>query len=133
MLLKRIRPPRLGDNSCAVAFSLVDEFMGYAKRLDMKEAADVDLVEKAVHVLSGYFEHSFLALAIQAKLTGFVGLKLRDKDSRKPSKQGRPLLNYALRPRRVIGSDFPEHFRAEQEIADANMVKLLLERDANPN
>lgn len=157
-LLKSIKPPTPGVDSCAATFSLVDEFLGYARALDMTDAASVELLEEVDHVVSGYLgthgmnhwtnarpplaepdfdewgQCSFLALAIQAKLTTFVKSKLQDKYGHESlKKQGRPLLDYALRPRRAIGPDFTEDFRADQGKVDIQAVKMLLEHGANPN
>ena len=157
-LLKSIKPPTPGL-SCQVIFSLVDEFLGYAKRLDMEDEADTELIEEVDRVATAYFKKfgpnhwtnareslfepnfdewgqcSFLALAIQAKLTKFVGLKLRagGMHTLGQKKQGRPLLDYALRPYRMIEPDLPNDFRADEELVDLKLVRLLLEHDADPN
>lgn len=76
-------------------------------------------------------ECNFLALAIQARLSGYVALKL--SDPRAMQKRGRPLLDYALRPRRVTPLLLQYHSRRDDSIVDADMVRLLLDHGADPN
>ncbi|KAI0813210.1 hypothetical protein GGR55DRAFT_563308 [Xylaria sp. FL0064] len=86
----------------------------------------------------GYDEYSeggkcnFLALAVQARLVQYVRVKV-EADPRNMQKRGRPLLDYALRPRRVTPISMPYHSVRDDPSVDVEMVELLLERDANPN
>lgn len=75
---------------------------------------------------------NFLALAVQARLTKYVNAKLAD-DSDQLHKSGRPLLDYALRPRRVTSLTMPYHSQRAEAGIDIDMVKLLLDEGANPN
>ncbi|KAI0159875.1 hypothetical protein GGR52DRAFT_576619 [Hypoxylon sp. FL1284] len=75
---------------------------------------------------------NFLALTVQARLVNYVREKLR-ADRRKIQKRGRPLLDYALRPRRVTMINMPYYSDRNDPSVDVNMVKLLLDYGANPN
>lgn len=72
---------------------------------------------------------TFLALAIQAGLPGYVKEKLEFNKELISQKRGRPLLDYALRPRirspilSLLGDD----------ILDPHMVRLLLDQGSDPN
>jgi hypothetical protein len=68
---------------------------------------------------------NFLALAVQARLVQYVGAKLTSNPQR-IRKRGRPLLDYALRPRRVTPISMPYHSQREDPVVDVDMVKLLL-------
>lgn len=75
---------------------------------------------------------NFLALAVQARLVKYVGTKLRS-DPKRMRKAGRPLLDYALRPKRVTSIVMPYHSQREESSVDVDMVQLLLEQGADPN
>lgn len=75
---------------------------------------------------------NWLALAVQARLVGYVGSKLGE-ETRRLSKSGRPLLDYALRPRRVMPLKMPHHSHREEGNIDLDMVRMLLEKGADPN
>lgn len=75
---------------------------------------------------------SFLALAVQSRLVKYVRTKLRS-DPKRIRKAGRPLLDYALRPRRVTPISMPYHSDREETSIDIDMVRLLLEHGADPN
>ncbi|KAI9932532.1 hypothetical protein AWENTII_005169 [Aspergillus wentii] len=79
-----------------------------------------------------YGNCNFLALAVQARLVTYVSTKLQP-DSRRLQKAGRPLLDYALRPRRVTAFQMPYHSQRDEPSVDINMVRLLLEHGADPN
>ncbi|KAI1283986.1 hypothetical protein F5Y07DRAFT_96079 [Xylaria sp. FL0933] len=82
-----------------------------------------------------YFEGgecNFLALAVQAHLVQYVRVKVQ-ADPRNMQKRGRPLLDYALRPRRATPISMPYHSIRDDPSVDVDMVELLLERGANPN
>ncbi len=75
---------------------------------------------------------NFLALTVQARLVKYVDAKLR-ADPRVMKKQGRPLLDYALRPKRTTPIAMPYHSRRDEASVDVNMVQLLLTHKADPN
>jgi hypothetical protein len=91
---------------------------------------------------------NFLALAVQARLTGYVRAKLQgmaecthrknqpENARRNPrclEKKGRPLLDYALRPLRTTPIAMPYHSVRDESSIDVEMIILLLEHDADPN
>ncbi|KAK7936644.1 uncharacterized protein PG986_015082 [Apiospora aurea] len=76
--------------------------------------------------------YNFLALTVQARLVGYVREKLQT-DRARMKKHGRPLLDYALRPRRVTALKMPYHSARADPSVDVKMVRLLLEFGANPN
>jgi len=75
---------------------------------------------------------NFLALAVQARLTKYVRAKL-DADPKSLHKPGRPLLDYALRPRRVTPVVMPYHSRRDDAAIDVDMVEMLLKKGLRPN
>ena len=75
---------------------------------------------------------NFLALTVQARLVKYVRAKLQ-ADPRCMTKSGRPLLDYALRPKRSTPITMPYHSRRDEPSMDVNMVQLLLEHGADPN
>ncbi|KAH6955665.1 hypothetical protein BKA56DRAFT_503443 [Ilyonectria sp. MPI-CAGE-AT-0026] len=75
---------------------------------------------------------NWLALTVQARLVGYVRAKL-EADPRQIRKPGRPLLDYALRPRRVMPLKMPYHSQRDEANIDLDMVLLLLEKGASPN
>jgi hypothetical protein len=76
--------------------------------------------------------HSFLGLTIQARLVKYVGAKLIECPS-SVRKRGRPLLDYALRPKRTISITMPYHSQREDPSMDIEMIRLLLNNGADPN
>ncbi|KAF5623040.1 hypothetical protein F52700_10352 [Fusarium sp. NRRL 52700] len=82
--------------------------------------------------------HCWIALAIQAGLVKYVqgSLKKQVSQSRKEKKlkkNGRPLLDYALRPRRVMPMKLTYHSKREEPNIDREMVQLLLDFGEDPN
>jgi hypothetical protein len=77
---------------------------------------------------------NFLALAVQARLVKYVREKLQ-ANPRRMEKEGRPLLDYALRPRRVTPISMPFHHIRDDPSVSVDMVRLLLspEYKADPN
>lgn len=75
---------------------------------------------------------NFLALTVQARLVKYVRVKLQ-ADPRCMIKPGRPLLDYALRPKRRTPIIMPYHSRRDEPSVDVNMVQLLLKNGADPN
>ncbi|KAF1829437.1 hypothetical protein BDW02DRAFT_165100 [Decorospora gaudefroyi] len=75
---------------------------------------------------------TFLALAVQARLVKYVRAKL-DANPSMMHKRGRPLLDYALRPRRSTPIRMPYHSQRDDTSVEIAMVRLLLERGADPN
>ncbi|KAJ0416987.1 hypothetical protein BJY00DRAFT_217081 [Aspergillus carlsbadensis] len=76
---------------------------------------------------------TFLALTIQARLVKYVRAKLEADPHALLHKQGRPLLDYALRPRRSTPTSMPYHSIRDDPSLDTNMVELLLRYGADPN
>jgi len=76
--------------------------------------------------------YSFLALTVQARLVKYVRAKL-DANPNNMRKGGRPLLDYALRPRRVTPINMKYHSKRDDPSVNVDMVQLLLERGADPN
>jgi hypothetical protein len=142
---------------------IVDELLYYAheveKREQLPDSPLVDILDQVdrvgclhtagsmrnhwTHVRDspagrGYDEYpeggkcNFLALTIQARLVHYVRAKLK-ADPGRMKKPGRPLLDYALRPRRLTPISMPYHSRREDTSIDIDMVQLLLENGANPN
>ncbi|KAI0537254.1 hypothetical protein GGR58DRAFT_353751 [Xylaria digitata] len=75
---------------------------------------------------------NFLALAVQARLVKYVRAKVQ-ANRRNMKKGGRPLLDYALRPRRITPISMPYHSTREDPSVDVDMVNLLLHNGADPN
>ncbi|KAI2631192.1 hypothetical protein GGS21DRAFT_168574 [Xylaria nigripes] len=75
---------------------------------------------------------NFLALAVQGRLVKYVRAKLQ-ADRGNMKKKGRPLLDYALRPRRVTPLSMPYHSTRDDPSLDVAMVEMLLDNGANPN
>ncbi|KAH5265392.1 hypothetical protein HBI70_141900 [Parastagonospora nodorum] len=75
---------------------------------------------------------NFLALAVQARLVKYVSTRLQ-ADKQIMQKRGRPLLDYALRPRRVTPISMDYHTTRDDPSVDIKMVELLLAHGANPN
>ena len=75
---------------------------------------------------------NFLALMVQARLTKYVRAKL-EANPRHIQKRGRPLLYYALRPRRRTPITMKYHTLRDDPSVEVDMVKLLLEYGADAN
>jgi hypothetical protein len=75
---------------------------------------------------------NFLALAIQTRLVKYVRAKLL-ADPLQLKKSGRPLLDYALRPRRSTPISMPYHSTREEASVNLDMIEMLLEKGADPN
>lgn len=102
---------------------------------------------------------NFMALAVQCGLVRYVRNELKatvelSKKDDKPRltrtiagqpapherhapwslhKRGRPLLDYALRPKRVTPLDLPYHLQTVTSSVDPEMVRLLVDEGADPN
>jgi hypothetical protein len=76
--------------------------------------------------------YTFLALTVQARLVKYVRGKLQANPNN-INKKGRPLLDYALRPRRRTPITMPYHSQRDDPSVDVVMVKMLLEHGADPN
>jgi hypothetical protein len=75
---------------------------------------------------------NFLALAVQARLVKYVRAKL-NTDSNNLHKRGRPLLDYALHPRRSTPIRIPYHSQREDPSIDTTLIELLLDHGEDPN
>lgn len=75
---------------------------------------------------------NYIALMIQARLVKHVRGCL-EADLKNCLKNGRPLLDYALRPRRIMPIDVPYHSQRAEANIDLDMVDLILEKGAKPN
>ncbi|KAK7917977.1 hypothetical protein PG985_009851 [Apiospora marii] len=152
--------PHLRRNSIHRTIGLVDELLYYAHEYEVTEGSSdlvpiLDEVDRVngIHAagLRNHWTHArdlpgargldeyreggncnFLALTVQARLVIYVGEKLR-LDKTRIHKRGRPLLDYALRPRRVTPIKMPYHSDREDPSVDVKMVQLLLESGASPN
>ncbi|KAH8759553.1 hypothetical protein F5882DRAFT_479407 [Hyaloscypha sp. PMI_1271] len=85
--------------------------------------------------LEEYYEGgqcNFLALAVQARLVKYVRAKVQANPCNM-QKRGRPLLDYALRPRRITPISMPYHSIRDDPSLDVDMVELLLHNGADPN
>lgn len=158
-LVKRLPASRNFRSSINQIIGLVDELLYYAHEVERSGgSAQVELLDNLDSVISEYargeYNHwthardlprsgpldkyieggkcTFLALTVQARLVKYVGAKL-DSNSRLIQKFGRPLLDYALRPKRKTPIGLPYHRQREYTSVDVEMVQLLLGRGANPN
>jgi hypothetical protein len=77
-------------------------------------------------------ECNFLALAVQGRLVNYVRVKLQS-EPQLMRKHGRPLLDYALRPRRTTPISMPYHSDRDGPSVDVEMVEMLLAQGADPN
>ena len=137
-----------------VIFSLVDALMFYVHEVEIEQKEpQTRLLEQLDRVVSDYAnndmvyhwtnardapkglyfdEHNcnnFLALTVQSRLILYVNRKLDTKPKLLFAKKGRPLLDYALRPNIVTPTRLPQFM----EFIDFDMVRLLLDKGANPN
>lgn len=149
-------------SSINALISLTDELLYYAheveKRSESPESSLVDILDEVDKVntyharsLNNHWTHArdsprdqdfniyreggncnFLALTVQARLVKYVRAKLQ-ADPRCMLKTGRPLLDYALRPKRRTPIIMPYHSRRDEPSVDVNMVQMLLENGADPN
>ena len=67
----------------------------------------------------------FLALAVQARLVKYVRAKL-DAEPSQIKKAGRPLLDYALRPRRVTPISMPYHSLSETRQQFSEIIVVII-------
>ena len=137
-----------------VVFSLVDALLFYVHEVEFEQKVpQTRLLEQLDQVISDYADRdmvyhwtnardppkglyfdecnysSFLALTIQSRLVLYVREKLDKQPDLLRAKRGRPLLDYALRPRIVTPTKLPQLV----EFIDFDMVRLLLDKGANPN
>lgn len=137
-----------------VLFSLIDALMFDVHEVEIEqEEPQTRLLEQLDRVISDYADNdmvyhwtnardspqglyfdehtynSFLALTVQSRLILYVSQKLDSKPKLLGAKKGRPLLDYALRPNIVTPSRLPQLVG----FIDFDMVRLLLNKGANPN
>ncbi|KAL7783452.1 hypothetical protein V8C37DRAFT_413714 [Trichoderma ceciliae] len=131
------------SSSITRLLQIVDELLYYVHEVEKRRHTRFSMWNHWTHIRDspgarGYDEYreggncNFLALAVQARLTKYVYAKLAD-DSDQLHKSGRPLLDYALRPRRVTSLTMPYHSQRAEAGIDIGMVRLLLNEGANPN
>ncbi|KAI0455070.1 hypothetical protein F5B21DRAFT_212695 [Xylaria acuta] len=162
-LLKALPVASFRDrNSVNKVIGLTDELLYYAheieKRSMLRETPLVSLLDELDKVnshharnitnhwthardspaprgLDEYYEGgqcNFLALAVQARLVKYVRAKVQANQGNM-QKRGRPLLDYALRPRRITPISMPYHSIRDDPSVDVDMVNLLLKNGADPN
>lgn len=149
-------------SSINALISLTDELLYYAheveKKSELPESSLVDILDEVDNVnkchagsLKNHWTHArdsprdgdfnnyreggncnFLALTVQARLVKYVRVKIQ-ADPGCMMKNGRPLLDYALRPKRRTPIIMPYHSRRDEASVDVNMVQLLLKNGADPN
>lgn len=135
-------------------FGLADEFLFYAEQIERiskrSERCLLDAFDQvyqkhaktakvghhwsnerdpAAELLDEWGEKTFLACAIQGRLHLYVTESLGTNPKLIKTKDGRPLLDYALRPAIVTPIELPYN----REPVDPEMVQILLDRGANPN
>jgi hypothetical protein len=148
-----------------IIIGLTDELLYYAREAEIRCNADqykpiipiLDEVEKvnSLHArgVRNHWTHArdsprpngldkyeeggncnFLALAVQSQLVEYMRAKLQASPARS-CKLGRPLLDYALRPRRVTPIGMPYHHIRDDPSVCVEMVELLLSPTvkADPN
>lgn len=138
-------------------FELVDEFLYYVRDLERKTSqSKADLLDELDQVnkeridgnahwtnlreahtyLPVSFEErgqcTFLALTIQAGLRLYVKEKIESSPTTTYTKRGRPLLDYALRPKRHSSLEILSQTKQEDEL-DEQIIRLLLAQGCNPN
>jgi NACHT domain/N-terminal domain on NACHT_NTPase and P-loop NTPases len=145
-------PPRAVHSALNSLFALVDELMFYAGEVEYHnkepQVALLDELDRVVSIYAsdvdfhwtntrdppdGLYDENesktFLAQAIQARLRLYVEEKLNSEPRLLRQKKGRPLLDYALRPKVVSPVQLP----LQRTNIDAEIVKYLLSKGANPN
>jgi hypothetical protein len=144
-----------------VLIGFVDEFLYYAYELELFDLAETQfpLLDEIDYFMTDfafrgniaghwtgartvleptkyqrYHDHrsNFLSLAVQARLRHYVAHVL-DKDPQQLRKLGRPLLDYALRPKRVTPIMLPYHADREIMSIDVDLISTLLAKGADPN
>jgi hypothetical protein len=90
------------------------------------------VVEKGFDVYNEGDSCNFLALTVQARLVKYVRAKLQHGHTNM-QKRGRPLLDYALRPRRTTPIILRYYSQRDDLSVDVDTVRLLLEYGADPN
>jgi hypothetical protein len=142
------------------SFGLVDEMMHYAREMERQSGTahavlldELDRVNTVHAFANNYKSHwtnmrdsptpaevfreygqcSFLALAIQSRLSRYVNEKLDAHPEILREKHGRPYLDYALRPKRVTPAELPYQLQHEDANIDPQMVRSLLTRGSDPN
>lgn len=140
---------------------IVDEFLYYAYDLELFDLAEAqfELLDEIDAVMSAFalrakvgghwtqvrdaprptkyqkfYDHhpSFLCLVVQSRLRHYADHILA-KEPHKIRKLGRPLLDYALRPRRITPITLPYHADREITSIDVDLISTLLVKGADPN
>lgn len=136
LLYYSLEVERRSDNAQVDLLDEMNLVVSHHARAERKHWTHARDSPKGPGPLDKYYEGgkcNFLALTVQAKLSRYVTAKL-DSNPQLIRKPGRPLLDYALRPRRVTPLGLPYHYHRHDDAAvDPQLVKLLLERSASPN
>jgi hypothetical protein len=134
-------------------FSLADEMLHYAREQEVKTLKpNLLLLDELDRVCSIYASNSgsdthwtnardppqptatfkeygqcdFLALAIQARLHLYVQEKLAYRNGGERLKSGRPYLDYALRPKRVMPESLPYQLQHQDTYIDVRTIRFFL-------
>ncbi|KAI1750161.1 hypothetical protein F4782DRAFT_255602 [Xylaria castorea] len=125
---------KLGETPLVLLLDQLDEVNSHHAR-DVSNHWTHARDSPAPRGLDEYYEGgqcNFLALTVQARLVKYVRAKLQ-ADQHNMQKRGRPLLDYALRPRRITPTSMPFHSVRDDPSVDVDMIKLLLKYGADPN
>lgn len=139
-------------------FAIVDEMMYYTREVELRDRDSNSLVldeldrVNAAHtgnarnhwtnardppkpkgLFQEYGQCNYLALTIQSRLLLYMNEKLDANPDLLREKCGRPLLDYALRPKRVTPEELPYQLQYQNTNIDAGVVRSLLSRGADPN
>ncbi|KAF2106820.1 hypothetical protein BDV96DRAFT_590510 [Lophiotrema nucula] len=148
------------ESSFNPLIGMVDEIMYYARYLELQgEYCGVALLDEVDDAMNAHAaawqveshwtnvrrpakprkvfqdpgQSTYIALTIQSRLLQYVTDKLDANPGILKAKRGRPLLDYALRPKRVSPANLPYRVNFLESNVDIRIVRLLLDRGADPN